>query len=148
MNAPRDLTVRLTGSPFLFSLVSLIHTWARGNSGRQEMLEGWLYEKMSRRISTNVIKITGNTLSVVVKDLKCYKCLVLLERLLIFPLCTMFPLTSFSSSLSDWHEMSQTDARVTLMQWPRYEGRPSFSKVQWQYGGETDAKLQSNGGKK
>ncbi|KAE8284937.1 Matrix metalloproteinase-17 [Larimichthys crocea] len=31
--------------------------------------------------------------------------------------------------LYGWREMPPTDALVTLMQWPRYEGRPSFSKI-------------------
>lgn len=34
-----------------------------------------------------------------------------------------------SLSLSGWRKMLQTDARVILMQWPKYEGRLSFSKV-------------------
>lgn len=32
-------------------------------------------------------------------------------------------------SLSDWREMPQTDVPRTLMPWPKYEERPSFSKV-------------------
>lgn len=69
------------------------------------------------------------------------------SRSLLTLILRCFSLLTFFPSLSGWHEIPQTDAPVTLMQWPRYEERPSFSKVQQHKQWKRYAKLQSYEGR-